>query len=102
MNEVTTTKADLAEAVYNRLGGLSKREAADLVDTAFDLVKTTLEQGEKIKLSGFGNFVVRHKKARTGRNPITGKSLTISERHVVTFKPSPRLKDYVNEHLSGP
>lgn len=96
----TTTKAQLAEALYDKLGGLSKREAADIVDSTFEILKTTLERGDKVKLSGFGNFSVRYKKARVGRNPASKEPMTISERHVVTFKPSPRLKDLVNEAVS--
>lgn len=98
----TTTKAQLAEALYDKLGGLSKREAADIVDTTFEILKTTLERGDKVKLSGFGNFSVRFKKARVGRNPASKEPMTISERHVVTFKPSPRLKDLVNQAVDRP
>ena len=97
----TTTKADLANAVYERIGGFSKRESAELVDTAFAILKESLSQGEKVKLSGFGNFVVRYKRARVGRNPVTGGEITIDSRHVVTFKPSPVLKDFINERLAS-
>jgi integration host factor subunit alpha len=82
------TKADIADVVYEKVGGFSKREAIDIVETVFETVKTTLEKGGKIKISGFGNFVVRDKKARPGRNPQTGKEITISARRVVIFKAS--------------
>lgn len=98
----TTTKAHLAENLYNSLGGLSKREAAEIVDTTFEILKGTLAKNEKVKLSGFGNFSVRFKNARVGRNPASKEQMTITERHVVTFKPSPRLKDMVNDNLVDP
>ena len=90
------TKAEIVQAIYNRLGGFSKKEAADLVDLVFDTMKETLARGEKIKISGFGNFVVREKKARIGRNPQTGEEITISARRVLTFKPSQVLKNALN------
>ncbi len=65
------TKADIIEAVYEKVGGFSKKEAAEIVETVFNVVKETLERGEKIKISGFGNFVVRDKKDRMGRDPGT-------------------------------
>ena len=67
------TKADIIENVYEKVGGFSKKEAAEIVETVFDTIKETLERGEKIKISGFGNFVVRDKNSRVGRNPQTGK-----------------------------
>ena len=84
----TMTKADIIENVYEKVGGFSKKEAAEIVETVFDTIKETLERGEKIKISGFGNFVVRDKNARVGRNPQTGEEITISARRVLTFKPS--------------
>ncbi|MGA7742143.1 MAG: integration host factor subunit alpha [Polyangia bacterium] len=90
------TKADIADAVYAKDGGFSKKEAIDIVETVFETVKTTLEKGDKIKISGFGNFVVRDKKARPGRNPVTGKEITISARRVVTFKASVVLTKALN------
>ena len=90
------TKADIVETVYEKVGGFSKKEAADLVEVVFDSIKSTLERGEKIKISGFGNFVVRDKNARTGRNPQTGEEITISARRVLTFKPSQVLKSSLN------
>ena len=91
------TKADIIEAVYEKLGQFSKKESADIVESVFETMKDTLGQGEKIKISGFGNFVVRHKKARIGRNPQTGQEITISARRVLTFKPSQVLKNALNE-----
>ncbi|HNN95085.1 MAG TPA: integration host factor subunit alpha [Pseudomonadota bacterium] len=90
------TKADIIENVYERVGGFSKKEAAQIVEAVFDIIKVTLEDGEKIKLSGFGNFVVRDKKSRIGRNPQTGDEITISARRVLTFKPSQVLKNALN------
>ena len=82
------TKADIVETVYERVGGFSKKEAAEIVETVFDTIKATLERGEKIKISGFGNFVVRDKNSRTGRNPQTGEEIVITARRVLTFKSS--------------
>jgi len=90
------TKADIADVVYEKVGGFSKKEAIDIVETVFETVKKTLEKGEKIKISGFGNFVVRDKKARPGRNPQTGKEITISARRVLTFKASLLLTKALN------
>ena len=90
------TKADIVHAVYTRLGGFSKKESADLVDLVFETMKETLGRGEKIKISGFGNFVVREKKQRIGRNPQTGEPIPISARRVLTFKPSQVLKNVLN------
>ena len=90
------TKADIVEAVYDKLGGFSKREAADIVELVFETLKETLSQGEKVKISGFGNFVVREKKSRMGRNPQTDEPILISARKVLTFKPSQVLKQQLN------
>ena len=90
------TKADIIDAVFEKVGGFSKEEAGDAVETVFETVKETLEKGEKIKLSGFGNFVVRDKLARTGRNPQTGQGMVISARRVLTFRPSQVLKNTLN------
>ena len=89
------TKADIIESVYERIG-FSKKEAAEAVETVFETMKSTLASGEKNKVSGFGNFVVRGKRARVGRNPQTSAVITISERKVLTFKPSQVLKDALN------
>ncbi|MBI5610024.1 MAG: integration host factor subunit alpha [Deltaproteobacteria bacterium] len=90
------TKADIIEAVYDKLGGFSKREAADLVEMVFEVLKETLAKQEKVKISGFGNFVVREKKSRMGRNPQTRQPIEISARRVLTFKPSQVLKSQLN------
>ncbi len=94
------TKADIVETLYEKVG-FSKKEAADLVELVFDTVKSTLSQTHKIKISGFGNFVVREKKARVGRNPQTGQSIEISARKVLTFRPSQILRSEVNSSLEG-
>lgn len=96
-----TTKYELVQAVYTKLGGFSKKEAADLVDLIFELMKETLGRGETIKISGFGNFVLRDKRQRQGRNPQTGDPITISARRVLTFKPSQLLKQALNPREGG-
>ena len=90
------TKAELIEKVQERNSGLTRKEAAELVESIFDTIKESLEAGENIKVSGFGNFVVRDKEARRGRNPQTGEEITISARRVLTFKPSGGLKTVLN------
>ena len=97
IERMVMTKADIVENVYEKVGGFSKKEAAEIVETVFDTIKETLERGEKIKISGFGNFVVRDKNARAGRNPQTGQEITISARRVLTFKPSQVLKNVLND-----
>lgn len=94
------TKADIIEAIYQKVG-YSKKDAADLVELIFNLIKETLSKGEKIKISGFGNFVVRDKRSRTGRNPQTGEAIQISARRVLTFKPSQVLRADVNTATGG-
>jgi integration host factor subunit alpha len=94
------TKADIVEALYEKVG-FSKKEAADLVELVFDTIKSTLSQGQKIKISGFGNFVVREKRSRIGRNPQTGESIEITARRVLTFRPSQVLRAEVNASLEG-
>lgn len=89
------TKADLIENVYLKTG-FSKKESADIVEMVFDLIKSTLEGGEKIKIAGFGNFVVKEKATRRGRNPQTGEEIEISSRKILTFKPSQVLKAAIN------
>lgn len=91
----TVTKADLVDDVYSAVG-FSKKDSANIVDLFFDTIKETLEDGEKLKVSGFGNFVVRQKKERVGRNPQTGDAIKISARKVLTFKPSQVLKNSLN------
>ncbi len=90
------TKADIVERVCENVGGFSKKEAAELVDLVFNTMKDTLATGEKIKISGFGNFVVRSKNPRPGRNPQTGEEIMIEARKVLTFKPSNVLKTALN------
>ena len=91
------TKAEIIDSVYENVGGFSKKDAAEVVEVVFDTIKVTLERGEKIKISGFGNFVVREKNSRIGRNPQTGQEITISARRVLTFKPSQVLKNSLND-----
>src|SRR5215467_3707172 len=95
------TKAEIVQALYSRVGGFSKKESADIVDMVFEMMKETLGRGEKIKISGFGNFVLRDKRQRPGRNPQTGDPIKISERRVLTFKASQILKQALNPRGSG-
>ena len=95
-NETKLTKYALVEAVYRKVGGVSKAEAQTLVQEMFEVLKETLGRGETIKISGFGQFVLRDKHARKGRNPQTGGPLTIAARRVLMFKPSPLLKNMMN------
>jgi integration host factor subunit alpha len=88
------TKAEIVEQIYERVG-FSKKEAAELVEKVFDIMKETLAEGEKVKISGFGNFVVRQKNARKGRNPQTGEVIKIKAANVVKFKPGKKLRDAV-------
>ena len=90
------TKAEIVQALYTRVGGFSRKESAELVDLVFEMMKETLGKGEKIKISGFGNFVLRDKRQRPGRNPQTGDPIKISERRVLTFKASQILKQALN------
>ena len=90
------TKADIVEMIYERVG-FSKKESAELVETVFDVIKDALVGGEKVKFSGFGNFIVREKKARKGRNPQTGAEIQLEARRVLTFKPSLVLKNALND-----
>jgi len=89
------TKADIIEGVYEKVG-FSKKESAEIVELVFDTVKETLERGDKIKISGFGNFQVRQKKTRMGRNPQSGQPIQIPARRVLTFRPSQVLKSALN------
>lgn len=92
----TLTKAELAELLFERVG-LNKREAKDMVETFFDEIRNALERGESVKLSGFGNFQLRDKPQRPGRNPKTGEEIPIAARRVVTFHSSQKLKSMVEE-----
>ena len=93
------TKADIIEQIYEKVG-FSKKESSEIVELVFDTMKETLEKGEKIKISGFGNFVVRAKRPRVGRNPQTGEEIEISARRVLTFRPSQVLKIALNKSES--
>jgi len=90
------TKGDIIENVYEKLGGFSKKEVSELVDMVFDVMKDTLQKGGKVKISGFGNFLVKAKNERIGRNPKTGDEIKISARRVLSFKPSQVLKKSLN------
>jgi len=91
------TKADLAEKLYEELG-FNKREAKELVEYFFDEIRVSLQDDEQVKLSGFGNFELREKKERPGRNPKTGEEIPITARRVVTFRPGQKLKIRVEAH----
>jgi integration host factor subunit alpha len=93
-NLPTLTKAELAELLFEQVG-LNKREAKDMVETFFDEIRNSLERGEAVKLSGFGNFQLRDKPQRPGRNPKTGEEIPITARRVVTFHVSQKLKEMV-------
>lgn len=90
------TKAEIIDCVYEKVGGFSKKESAEVVEAVFETMKDVLSHGDKVKISGFGNFVVREKKERIGRNPQTGDPIPISARRVLTFKPSQVLKNVLN------
>jgi integration host factor subunit alpha len=96
----TLTKAELAELLFEQVG-LNKREAKDMVETFFDEIRNALERGEAVKLSGFGNFQLRDKPQRPGRNPKTGEEIPITARRVVTFHASQKLKGMVEEANPG-
>ncbi len=91
------TKADISEKLFEEVG-LNKREAKELVDLLFEEIRTALEKGEQVKLSGFGNFDLRDKNERPGRNPKTGEEIPISARRVVTFRPGQKLKARVEAY----
>lgn len=95
------TKIDIIEAIYEKVG-FSKKEVAKIVETVFDIMKEHLVKEDKIKISGFGNFVVRNKRARRGRNPQTGDDIQITPRRILTFKPSQVLKAAINQKESPP
>ena len=93
----TVTKNELSEALFDQVG-LNKREAKDMIDAFFDRIGQSLESGTEVKISGFGNFQLRNKSARPGRNPKTGQMIPIAARRVVTFHASQKLKDVVESH----
>lgn len=97
---MTLTKAELVEILFEKVG-LNKSEAKDLIEDFFEEIRGQLEQGESVKLSGFGNFQLRDKSARPGRNPMTGKDTLITARRVVTFQPSEKLKSRVEKGSHG-
>lgn len=92
------TKADIAEHLVEEVG-LSKKDSKDLVESFFDTVRETLIEGEQVKLSGFGNFDIRQKSQRPGRNPKTGEEIPITARTVVTFRPGQKLKSKVENYM---
>ena len=94
------TKADMAERLYEELG-LNKREAKELVDLFFEEMHLALESGDQVKLSGFGNFGLRNKSERPGRNPKTGEEIPITARRVVTFRPGQKLKARVEAYAGS-
>ena len=96
----TLTKAELADLLFEKVG-LNKREAKDMVETFFEEIRTALESGSSVKLSGFGNFQLRDKPQRPGRNPKTGEEIPITARRVVTFHASQKLKSMVEAHYGG-
>jgi integration host factor subunit alpha len=98
MSGKTVTRADLCEAVYQKVG-LSRTESAELVEHVLDEISACIVRGESVKLSSFGSFIVRKKGERVGRNPKTGQEVPISPRRVMVFKPSNVLKERINEAL---
>lgn len=93
---MTLTKAEIAESLLEKCG-INKRESKQLVETFFEEILTSLQKGEQVKLSGFGNFDLRDKSQRPGRNPKTGESVPVTARRVVTFRPSQKLKSRIEE-----
>lgn len=98
---MSLTKADLAASLFDEVG-LNKREAKEFVDGWFESIRQALEDGENVKLSGFGNFQLRDKSERPGRNPKTGEEIPISARRVVTFKPGQKLRARVEAYAGSP
>jgi integration host factor subunit alpha len=94
------TKAEMAEQLFERVG-LNKREAKEFVDTFFEAISEALERGDQVKLSGFGNFGLRKKNQRPGRNPKTGQEIPISARRVVTFRAGQKLKARVEAYAGS-
>jgi len=97
---MTLTKAELADLLFEKVG-LNKREAKNMVESYFEEIRAQLERGESVKLSGFGNFQLREKPQRPGRNPKTGEDIPITARRVVTFHPSQKLKSVVEANYHG-
>ena len=97
---MSLTKADIADRLFEEVG-LNKREAKEFVDAYFETIRGALEEGENVKLSGFGNFQLRDKKQRPGRNPKTGEEIPISARRVVTFRPGQKLRSRVEAYVGS-
>ena len=97
---MTLTKAELADLLFEKVG-LNKREAKDMVEAFFEEIRNALERGDGVKLSGFGNFQLRDKPMRPGRNPKTGEEVPITPRRVLVFRPSNIMKDRINQGLSN-
>ena len=97
---MSLTKADLANSLFDQVG-LNKREAKEFVDAYFEVIRDALESGENVKLSGFGNFQLRRKNERPGRNPKTGEEIPISARQVVTFRPGQKLRSKVEAYVGS-
>lgn len=97
---MSLTKADLADSLFDEVG-LNKREAKEFVDAWFEVIRQALEDGDHVKLSGFGNFQLRDKNQRPGRNPKTGEEIPISARRVVTFKPGQKLRARVEAYAGS-
>ncbi|HMB60163.1 MAG TPA: integration host factor subunit alpha [Xanthomonadales bacterium] len=95
---MSLTKADIADRLFEEVG-LNKREAKEFVDAYFEAIREALESGENVKLSGFGNFQLREKNQRPGRNPKTGEEIPISARRVVTFRPGQKLRARVEAYV---
>ena len=95
---MSLTKADMADHLFDEVG-LNKREAKEFVDAYFEMIREALEDGENVKLSGFGNFQLREKNQRPGRNPKTGEEIPISARRVVTFRPGQKLRARVEAYV---
>jgi len=93
------TKAEMAERLFDEIG-LNKRESKDMVESFFDEIRSCLSENEQVKLSGFGNFDLRDKRERPGRNPKTGEEVPISARRVVTFRPGQKLKEKVETYVA--
>jgi integration host factor subunit alpha len=90
------TKADIVEKIHTNTG-MTQKESMEMVEAVFSIMKSTLETGETLKISGFGSFVVKQKNDRRGRNPQTGEAITIEARRILTFKPSTVLRDAINK-----
>lgn len=97
---MSLTKAEMAERLFDELG-LNKREAKEMVELFFEKIRLSLEDGSQVKLSGFGNFDLREKNQRPGRNPKTGQEIPISARRVVTFRPGQKLKARVEGYVGS-